>query len=126
MVSAKEVTKGDYFRYKGSVLRVVRKESVNVGTHCHSKSKLIVQSMEGGSEKPMVFSHEDKIDLLEVTRSKAQVLSKTADGVQIMDLRSYETLDATASVELLEQLNENDLVTYADVEGKKIVMDRFR
>src|SRR4030042_1377945 len=82
MVLAKDIQSGEYFRYKGDILRIVRKEVVAVGTHSHSKSKLIVQNLEGGGEKQLVFAHEDKLENIDVIKSKAQVILKTQDSVQ--------------------------------------------
>jgi len=36
------------------------------------------------------------------------------DKMQIMDSRTYETLDATAEPELLSELNEGDEVIFVD------------
>ncbi len=126
MVLAKDIQSGEYFRYKGDILRIVRKEVVAVGTHSHSKSKLIVQNLEGGGEKQLVFAHEDKLESVDVIKSKAQVILKTQDSVQIMDLSSYETLNAEINNELLEQLNEEDQVMYVEIDGRFKVVSKLR
>lgn len=126
MVSAKEIGAGDYFKVKNDIFCVVRKELVNVGTHSHTKIKMFVQNLNGGSEKQMVYSHEDKLEGVDVVRSKGQVVLKGNNSVQIMDLFSYETVDANIEPELLSELSEGDTVAYVDVEGRKKVLDKLR
>jgi translation elongation factor P/translation initiation factor 5A len=126
MVSAGELGIGDYFKVKNDIFGVVRKELINVGTHCHTKIKLIVESLNGGGEKQMVYSHEDKLESVDVRKSKGQVVLKGNGTVQVMDLFSYETVDANIEPELLAELNEGDTVAYVDVEGRKKVTDKLR
>jgi translation elongation factor P/translation initiation factor 5A len=126
MVSAKEIRPGDYFKIKNDIFCVVRKELVNVGTHSHTKIKMFVQNLNGGSEKQMVYAHEDKLEGVDVQKSKGQVVLKGTDSVQVMDLFSYETVDASIEPELLAELNEGDTVAFVDVEGRKKVTDKLR
>jgi translation elongation factor P/translation initiation factor 5A len=126
MVSAKEIRVGEYFKLKSEIFKVVRKEIIAVGTHSHTRSKLIVKSLSSGSEKQQVYSHEDKLDSIEVKNSKGQVVMKTDTTVQVMDLYSYETITCTADPELIAILNEGDTVSYSDIEGKLIVMDKLK
>jgi len=126
MVSAKEIGAGDYFKVKNDIFCVVRKELVNVGTHSHTKIKMFVQNLNGGSEKQMVYSHEDKLEGVDVAKSKGQVVLKGTNTIQVMDLFSYETVDASIEPELLSELTEGDTVAFVDVEGKKKVTDKLR
>ncbi len=126
MTSAKEIGPGDFFRVKNDIFSVVRKEVIAVGTHSHTKVKLTVQNINGGGEKQMVYSHEDKLESVDVQKSKGQVVFKDEKKVQVMDLFSYETIEAEAEPELLAELNEGDTVTIVDVEGRKKVTSKLR
>jgi translation elongation factor P/translation initiation factor 5A len=126
MVSAKEIGTGDFFKIKNEIYSVVRKGIVNVGTHCHTKVRMSVQNLNGGGEKEMVYSHEDKLDSIDVKRSKGQVVLKKEDGVQVMDLFNYETFDAEADEELLPVLTEGDTVSYVEFEGRRRVTSKLR
>jgi len=124
MTEAKDIKKGAYIRYNNEVLKVVRKEVVACGTHSHSKTKIFVQGLHGGGEKSFNLSHSENVEELPIWRKEAQVISKMPDKVQIMDVQSYETFDAEIGKELLETLNEGDSVTFINLEGKNIVLDK--
>jgi translation elongation factor P/translation initiation factor 5A len=126
MGSASDTNQGDYFRLKSEIFCVVRKEVIAVGTHSHTRIKFTVKNLNGGGEKQMVYSHEDKLEGVDVRRTKGQVVLKTENSVQVMDLFSYETIDAAAEPELLSELKEGDTVTVIDVEGRKKVTDKLR
>lgn len=121
MPAASELEKGKFFEYKGELLQVMRRELVNCGTHSHTKLKFNVCNIYGKHEKVVTFAHNDSVDLVEIYRNKATVISKSAARLQIMDTETYETSDATAEKELLDLLKEGDEVTYIVYKGKKIL-----
>lgn len=124
MTEAKDLKKGNYIKYNNEVLRVIKKEVVVYGTHSHSKTKLFVQGLINKGEKSINLNHHDQVEELDIIRKSAQVLSKSADKVQIMDSHSYETIDASADEELLNELNEGDEVTFIEVEGNARILEK--
>ena len=124
MATASELKRGDYFRHNNEILRVVRKELVAYGTHSHSKLKLYVQALDKKGEKTINLHHTDKVDILDIVRKSGQVVSKTQDKIQIMDNVSYETFDADAEEEMLNELKEGDLVTFIDAEGNIKILEK--
>lgn len=126
MGTAKDLGVGDCFRIKNDIFIVIRREVVSVGKHSHSRVKLTVENLNGGGEKQMVYSHEDKLDTLDVRRIKGQVVSKGKDVAQVMDPFTYETFDAEVDAQLLSELTEGDTVMYADIEGRRKVLEKLR
>ena len=124
MVAASDLKKGDYFKHNNEMLRLIRKEVVVYGTHSHSKLKLFVQSLDKKGEKSINMHHTDKVEILDIIRKAAQVLSKTQDKVQIMDNVSYETFDANTNEEIFNELNEGDEVTFIDLEGNIKILEK--
>lgn len=124
MATASELKKGDYFKHNNEILKVIRKEIVVYGTHSHSKLKFFVQALEKKGEKTFNLHHSDKVEILDIIRKSAQVISKTKDQVQIMDSVSYETLDAGAPEELFNELKEGDGVTFIDLEGNIKILEK--
>ena len=124
MAAASDLKKGDYFKHNNEMLRIIRKEVVVYGTHSHSKLKLFVQSLDKKGEKSINMHHTDKVEILDIIRKAAQVLSKTQDKVQIMDNVSFETLDADAPEELFNEINEGDEVTFISLEGNIKVLEK--
>src|SRR3989338_4323218 len=117
-MEAKGLEKGMYISYNNKIFKVTRKEVVACGTHSHSKTKLFVQPLFGGGEKSINLAHHDNVDVVEIIKKEGQVIAKIADKVQLMDTRSYETLDADVDKELFEQLKEGDNVIFINFKGQ--------
>ena len=124
MTTASELERGNYFIVNNEPVRVMRKEVVAFGTHSHSKLKIFYQPLNGGGEKSVTLQHADKVDVVEIIRKLGQVISKTSSKVQVMDMVSYETLDASASSEMLNELNEGDQVTFIDLKGDVKILEK--
>src|SRR3989344_2977861 len=106
MVQAKDIYPGMYIRMNNEILKVTKKEIANCGTHCHSKTRLIVRGLFSKGERGFNLGHNEHVETVEVIRKEGQVISKLPDKVQIMDVVSFETMDADVDAELLESLNE--------------------
>ena len=124
MVQAKDIYPGTYIRMNNEILKVTRKKTANVGTHCHSKTRLIVRGLFTKGEKNFTLGHTENVETLEIMRKEGQIIAKFPDKVQLMDVLSYETLDANVDSKLLEALNEGDAVTFITVEGKTTVLEK--
>ena len=124
MPTASELKRGSYFVYNGEPVCVVRKEIVVYGTHSHSKLKFYIQGLNKKGERSINLHHTDKVEILDITRKTGQIISKTNDKVQIMDSVSYETVDANAPEELLNELNEGDQVTFVDLNGDIQIIEK--
>ena len=124
MAMASELERGSYFIYSGEPVRVARKELVAYGTHSHSKLKIFIQGLSEKSERSVNFHHTDKVEIIEIVRKLGQVIAKANNKVQIMDLVSYETLDANAQSELLYNLNEGDQITFVNINGNIQILER--
>lgn len=124
MLTATELERGNYFIYNGEPVRVLRREVIVVGTHSHSKLKFYIQGLNEKSERTVTFHHTDKVDIVEITRKLGQVIAKTPNKIQVMDLVSYDTFDANAPSELFNELNEGDNVTFIDLNGNIQIIEK--
>lgn len=124
MAMASDLKTGSYFRHNNEILRLVRKEVVAYGTHSHSKLKLYVQSLDKKGEKTLTMHHTDKVELLNIMRKSAQVIALTGGKASIMDTVNYETHDAMLPESMSVDLKEGDEVTFIDLEGKVIVIEK--
>lgn len=124
MASATELSKGTYFLVGNEPVSVTRKEVVAYGTHSHSKLKIFYKALEGGGERSITLGHGDKVDILDIIRKTGQVIAKLSNQVQIMDSKSYETIEATAEPELFNNLNENDEVIFVVFNGVYRVLEK--
>ena len=124
MATASELKRGDYFKHNNEILKVIRKELIAYGTHSHSKLKLYVQALDKKGEKTINLYHTDKVEILDIIRKSGQVISKLNDRIQVMDSVSYETLEADAPKDLINELNEGDEVTFIDLEGNIRILEK--
>jgi translation elongation factor P/translation initiation factor 5A len=123
MTEAKKLKQGNYIKINNEILKVVRKEIVAYGTHSHSKTKLFVQGLFSKGEKSINMSHHENVDTVDIIKKQGQIISLT-DKAQIMDNVSYETVDADVDSELIKELNEGDIVTFINFEGKALVLEK--
>lgn len=124
MPTATELKTGNYFIYSGEPVRVLRKEVVAFGTHSHSKLKIFFQGLNERAERFANFQHTDKVEIVEIIRKLGQVIAKTNNKVQVMDMVSYETFDANLNSDLFNELNEGDNVTFVDVKGNIQILEK--
>ena len=124
MAEASELQKGSYFVHDGEIFKVIRKEIVVVGTHSHSKLKLFIQPLQGTGQRSIILAHGGNVEILDIIRKTAQVISKSENSFQIMDTHTYETLDGEADKELLDQLEEGNEVTFIDINGQIKVLEK--
>lgn len=124
MPQASELERGNYFLVNNEPVRVLRKEVIVVGTHSHSKLKFYIQGLNEKSERTVNFHHTDKVEIVDIVRKLGQVIAKTNNKLQLMDMVSYETLDAIAPAELFKDLNEGDQVTFIDLKGNFRILEK--
>src|SRR3989344_7863633 len=120
-MSASDLERGRFFLHKGEVLQVMRKSLVNVGTHSHTKLVFTCCDLYGKREKDIIMGHNDRVDVLDIQKKKASVISKSGNQLQIMDPVSYETMDATAEQDVMDSLVEGDEVVYIEYNGVKVL-----
>ena len=128
MAMASDLERGTCFMHKNQVVRVARKELVNCGTHSHTKLKLfVVPAFGAGGEKAVTLAHNDKVDIVEINKKKGHLISISGNTGQVMDFSTYETFDAeVADEELKDELQENDMVMYAEYQGKFIITEKLK
>ena len=124
MPTASELERGNYFIYNNEPVRVLRKEVIVVGTHSHSKLKFYIQGLNERGERTVTFHHTDKVEIVEIIRKQSQIISKSNNKVQLMDMVTYETLDSAVSSELFNELNENDQVTFVNIDGNVQILEK--
>jgi len=124
MPIATELERGAYFIYNGEPVRVLRKEVVVYGTHSHSKLKIFIQGLNEKAERSINLHHTDKVEIIDIIRKLGQVISKTNNKIQIMDMISYETLDANDSSGLFNELSEGDQVTFIELKGNVEIIEK--
>ncbi len=123
-VEINQLKKGDYLLHKDEPCIIKDIGLVVFGTHSHAKMKLTVHGLFTGLNETISFPLHHRVEQVEIIRKAAQLLSKTEASAQIMDNVSYETKDAQAAKELLEQLQEGDVITYVEFNNTARVLEK--
>jgi translation elongation factor P/translation initiation factor 5A len=124
MKSVKELNKGDYIVYRGEPCRVLKKENVTYSTHCHTKVRVDVQGVFTNFKDVLTLLPHAAVKDADITLKRGQLVSKLMGKAQLMDLVSYETVEADIDPELLNDLNEGEELTFVDFNGKIKVLEK--
>lgn len=120
-METKEANIGQWIIYQNEPHQIKRKETVTVGTHGHSKTKLFLKPLSKGAVREVIFAHTDRLEEVDIRRKTGNVIAKLKDKVQIMDIISYETFDAEIDKELLSTIKEGDEVIFVDFNGIRVL-----
>lgn len=118
---ATDLERGKFFEHKGELLQVTARNLVTCGTHSHTKLVFTVCNIMGKQEKKITLAHNDRVDMVDITKKKATIISISGNDVQIMDIQSYETLDAKVNSSILSSLVEGEEITYINYKGIQIL-----
>jgi translation initiation factor 5A len=118
-VSALKV--GRYIMMDGRPCVIVNMDWSAPGKHGHAKYRITGIDLLTGTKKMAVYTSHDKVEVPIIEKKNAQVLSVSGDKAQIMDLETYETVEATIDPEIKEQLQPNWTVVYWDIMGTKVI-----
>jgi len=124
MISVKELGKGSHIIHRDVPHRVLKKEIIAVGTHSHTKVKLTLQNVLNLTSETLSLPPHTNVDDIEIIRKKGQIIANQDGNLQVMDLVSYETLNASADEELLAQLTEGAEITFIEFNGAARVLEK--
>ena len=124
MLEVKKLKKGNYILHKGEPYMVKEVQSVVTGTHTHTKVKVSVHGLFSGVNESFTVPPHEHVDELSIIRKHGQVISKNEDKIQIMDMFSYDTLDADYHPDLVGSLEEGDEITYVDFGGSAFIVEK--
>ncbi len=122
MIEVKKLRKGYYILHKNEPYIVKNAQIVVTSTHSHTKMKLEVQGLFNRINETFTLPPHARVEDIDIIRKRAQVISKLPDKIQIMDLETYETLDAISDEDL--EINEGDEVTFIDFKGNRKIIEK--
>lgn len=121
IINATEARVGTNIMVDGKPCTVKKIDISKTGKHGHAKARIEATGIIDGNKRVFVVPGHDRLDVPNVDKRKAQVLSISDKSISIMDLESFETLDIPCDEEIKSSLEENSNVEYWDIEGEKIV-----
>ena len=121
IISATEARVGTNIIYEGAYYTVKKMDVSKTGKHGHAKCRIEAANMFTGNKKIFVIPGHDKLEVPQVNKNKAQVLSFSGDKVSVMDLETFETIEIDRPSDFEGELAENDTVEYWDIEGERLL-----
>jgi translation initiation factor 5A len=112
---------GRYMMMDGRPCLIVGMDWSAPGKHGHAKYRVTGMDVLTGNKKMAVYTSHDKVEVPIIEKKNAQVLSVTGNKAQIMDLDTYESVEADIDPEIKETLQPNWNVIYWDIMGVKII-----
>jgi len=102
---------------------IVRSNDISkTGKHGASKCRIEAVEIFSGKKKIVAVPGDERFDVPNVDKRKAQVLNVSDSSASVMDLESFETIDIPIAEELRGQIQVEENVEYWDIEGKKQIM----
>ena len=121
LINAAEARPGVAIIVDGVSCIVKSNDISKTGKHGHAKCRIECISVIDGKKKVFVAGGHERLDVPMISKKRAQVLTVMVDKASIMDMETFETLEAPMIEEVKAEIKEGDQVEYWDVEGVKII-----
>ena len=123
-IKAGQVKEGHYIIHNDDVYLVRSTEKSKSGKHGHAKCRMKIENIFTGSKTEITIPGDFKLQSPVIDKRSAQVLSMSADSVQLMDLETYETFEAAIpdEDEIKESIQEGAEVEFWNAMGKRKIM----
>jgi len=126
IIDATEVKVGTNILVDGIPCTVKSIDISKTGKHGHAKCRIEAVGIITGSKKVFVVPGHERLEVPNVEKRKAQILSKAEGKASLMDLENFETIEVPCpNEEVFEELEEGGNCEYWDIEGEKIVKRRL-
>lgn len=112
---------GRYMMMDGRPCLIMGMDWSAPGKHGHAKYRVTGVDVLTGNKKMAVYTSHDRVEVPIIEKKNAQVLNVMDKKAQIMDLETYETLEADIDPEIKETLQPNWQVIYWDIMGVRII-----
>ncbi len=123
--SAKDLKIGRYVMIDDEPCKVVEMQVSAPGKHGAAKMRIIAIGVFDGGKHTLLKPSDGDIDVPEVLRKNAQVVSVSGDMAQLMDPTTYEMYELKIPEELKNQVEAGKEVELLEAIGRKL-MQRVR
>ncbi|MFP4633381.1 MAG: translation initiation factor IF-5A [Candidatus Aenigmatarchaeota archaeon] len=117
----KNIKEGDYIVVDGEPCVATKRKTSSAGKHGSTKVRLQIRGILDDKKRQVVKPSDAKVEVPIIDKKAAQVLSVSADSVQLMDLESYDTFEMGIPDDFEEELTEGDEVEYWEVMENKLL-----
>jgi len=121
LINASELRKGSSVMIEDAPCIVTKIDISKTGKHGHAKARIEAVGIIDGKKRVLVKPGHEKFGVPVIEKKKGQVLSILEDKASLMDIESYETLEAKIMDEVKGEIKEGSQVEYWNIEGQLIV-----
>ncbi len=123
MAEIGKLKEGRYIVVNGEPHIITNMQKSAPGKHGHAKYRVEAKNMFTGNKTVIVMTAHAHIEVPNLRKQKANVLSVSGTSAQIMDMENYETFDLEIPEELQEQVEAVKIILYWQIMGKKIMKE---
>ena len=117
----KEIRPGSFILIDGVPCKVVDIETSAPGKHGSAKMRITAMGIFENQKKTLLAPSHGDIDVPEIKKRRAQVVSITGDMVQLMDMDTYDIYEAAMPAELRNTLKSGNEVETLEAMGRRII-----
>jgi len=123
LVNATDLRSGSFVILDNAPCTVKSIDISKTGKHGHAKARIEAVGILDGKKHITVMPGSERVQVPIIEKRKAQVLNinKEEKKASIMDLESFETIDVSVDLDLIDDVEEGKQVEYWNVEGTKII-----
>lgn len=126
IIDATEAKVGTNILVEGVPCTVKSIDISKTGKHGHAKCRIEAVGIITGSKKVFVVPGHERLEVPNVEKRKAQILSKGDGKANLMDLENFETIEVPCPDNIVfEELEEGGNCEYWDIEGERLIKRRL-
>ena len=126
IINATEAKVGTNILVEGVPCTVKSIDISKTGKHGHAKCRIEAVGIITGSKKVFVVPGHERLEVPNVEKRKAQILSKGEGKANLMDLENFETIEVPCPDNIVfEELEEGGNCEYWDIEGERLIKRRL-
>jgi translation initiation factor 5A len=119
--SVKEVKNGSFIIIDGIPCRVVDVETSAPGKHGSAKMRITGIGIFDGQKKTLLMPSHGDVEVPEIKKRRAQVVSVSGGTVQLMYMETYEVYDAALPEDLSSALRPGSEVEVLEAMGRRLI-----
>ena len=121
MVEIGKMKVGRYIVITGEPHQITSMSKSAPGKHGHAKYRVDAKNIFTGQTSNLVMTAHKYVEVPNLKKQNAQVLSVSGTNAQIMDTETYETFDLEIPEELQGQVESGKTIMYWEIMGKRIM-----
>lgn len=116
-----ELGKGSFVIIDGVPCKIVDLETSAPGKHGSAKYRITAMGIFDGQKKTLLKPAHSDVEVPDIKKRRAQVVSMTENSVQLMDMETYDMYDSPIPAELKSTIKAGAEVEVLEAMGRRII-----